>query len=89
MPDTPTFGRYAEIPVERMTAEQQSGYRLLVDGPRGRLPGPYCVWVYNHALTCSITRQTAESPSTLSHSSSRFAESWLTNANKVFAVFRP
>ena len=25
MPDTPTFGRYAEIPVEQMTAEQQAG----------------------------------------------------------------
>jgi hypothetical protein len=36
MPDTPTFGRYAEIPVEKMTAEQQAGYRFLVDGPRGR-----------------------------------------------------
>jgi hypothetical protein len=23
--DTPTFGRYAEIPVEKMTAEQQAG----------------------------------------------------------------
>jgi 4-carboxymuconolactone decarboxylase len=44
MPDTPTFGRYTEIPVEKMTAEQQAGYRLLVDGPRGRLPGPYRVW---------------------------------------------
>ena len=41
MPDTPTFGRYAELTVERMTAEQQAGYRLLVDGPRGRLRGPY------------------------------------------------
>ena len=50
MPDTPTFGRYAEIPVERMTAEQQAGYRMLVDGPRGRLPGPYHVWVHNPKL---------------------------------------
>jgi hypothetical protein len=43
MPDTPTFGRYTEIPVEKMTAEQQAGYRLMVDGPRGHLPGPYRV----------------------------------------------
>src|SRR5262249_40550194 len=50
MSDTPTFGRYAEIPLDRMTAEQQNGYRFLVEGPRGRLPGPYKVWVDNPRL---------------------------------------
>jgi 4-carboxymuconolactone decarboxylase len=50
MPDTPTFGRYTEIPVDQMTAEQREGYRFLVDGPRGRLPGPYKVWVHNPKL---------------------------------------
>ncbi len=50
MTDTPTFGRYAEIPFDRMTAEQQEGYRFLVDGPRGRLPGPYKIWVHNPKL---------------------------------------
>jgi 4-carboxymuconolactone decarboxylase len=50
MSDTPTFGRYAEIPVDRMTPEQREGYRFLVDGPRGRLPGPYKVWVHNPKL---------------------------------------
>lgn len=45
MTDTPTFGRYTELPVEQMTPEPQAGYRLLVDGPRGRLPGPYRAWV--------------------------------------------
>ena len=54
MPDTPTFGRDAEIPVERMTAEQQAGYRMLVDGPRGRLPGPYHVWVHNSRLVYAV-----------------------------------
>src|SRR5262249_6801816 len=48
--DAPTFGRYAEIPVDRMTPEQQKGYRFLVEGPRGRLPGPYKVWVHNPKL---------------------------------------
>jgi hypothetical protein len=43
MPDTPTFGCYTEIAVEEMTAEQQAGYRSMVDGPSGRLPGPYRV----------------------------------------------
>jgi 4-carboxymuconolactone decarboxylase len=48
--DAPTFGRYAEVPVDRMTAEQREGYRFLVEGPRGRLPGPYKVWVHNPKL---------------------------------------
>ena len=50
MSDTPTFGRYAEIPVDRMTSEQREAYRFLVEGPRGRLPGPYKVWVHNPRL---------------------------------------
>jgi 4-carboxymuconolactone decarboxylase len=54
MPDTPTFGRYAELSVEQMTAEQQAGYRLMVDGPRGRLPGPYRVWVHNPKLVHAV-----------------------------------
>jgi len=31
MSNAPTFGRYAEIPVDRMTPEQREGYRFLVD----------------------------------------------------------
>src|SRR6267142_6931350 len=31
MPETPTFGRYSEIPYDEMTPEQQEGYRFLVD----------------------------------------------------------
>lgn len=54
MADTPTFGRYAELPVEQMSPEQQAGYRMLVDGPRGRLPGPYRAWVHNPALVHAI-----------------------------------
>jgi len=50
MSATPTFGRYAEIPVDQMTAEQKDGYRFLVEGSRGRLPGPYKVWVHNPKL---------------------------------------
>ena len=50
MSATPTFGRYAEIPVDQMTAEQKEGYRFLTEGPRGRLPGPYKVWVHNPKL---------------------------------------
>jgi 4-carboxymuconolactone decarboxylase len=50
MSATPTFGRYAEIPVNDMTPEQREGYRFLVEGQRGRLPGPYKVWVHNPKL---------------------------------------
>lgn len=50
MSGTPTFGRYTELPVDEMTPEQREGYRFLVDGPRGRLPGPYKVWVHNPKL---------------------------------------
>jgi 4-carboxymuconolactone decarboxylase len=54
MTDNPTFGRYSELSVEQMTAEQQAGYRLLVDGSRGRLPGPYRVWVHNPNLVQAL-----------------------------------
>lgn len=49
MPDTPTFGRYAETPYEQMTPEQQEGYRSL-SGNRGGLPGPSKIWVHNPKL---------------------------------------
>ena len=38
------------MPVAEMTEAQREGYRHLVDGPRGRLPGPYKVWVHNPKL---------------------------------------
>jgi 4-carboxymuconolactone decarboxylase len=50
MSNNPTFGRYAEISVDRMTPEQREGYRFLIEGPRGRLPGPYKIWVHNPKL---------------------------------------
>src|SRR6266850_322169 len=49
MPDTPTFGRYAEIPYDQMTPEQQEGYRTLIE-TRGRLPGPNKIYVHNPKL---------------------------------------
>jgi 4-carboxymuconolactone decarboxylase len=50
MANKPTFGRYAEIPESEMTDEQREGYRYLMDGPRGRLPGPYKIWIHNPKL---------------------------------------
>ena len=49
MPETPTFGRYAEIPYDRMTPEQQQGYRSLIE-TRGRLAGPNKIYVHNPNL---------------------------------------
>ena len=49
MAETPTFGRYAEIPYDEMTAEQQEGYRSLIEA-RGRLPGPNKIYVHNPKL---------------------------------------
>src|SRR5690348_6034804 len=49
MPETPTFGRYAEIPYDQMTPQQQEGYRSLVE-TRGRLPGPNKSYVHNPRL---------------------------------------
>lgn len=49
MPETPTFGRYAEIPYDQMTPEQQDAYRSLIE-TRGRLPGPTKIWVHNPKL---------------------------------------
>jgi 4-carboxymuconolactone decarboxylase len=49
MPDTPTFGRYAELPHGQMTPEQQEGYRSLME-TRGALGGPNKIWVHNPGL---------------------------------------
>ena len=49
MPETPTFGRYAEIPYDEMTPEQKEGYHSLME-TRGRLPGPNKIYVHNPKL---------------------------------------
>jgi len=49
MSDTPTFGRYAEIPYDEMTPEQQEGYRFAVE-TRGPLMGPNKIWAHNPKL---------------------------------------
>ena len=49
MTDTPTFGRYAEIPVDKMTSEQREGYQAMMES-RGRLPGPNKIWIHNPKL---------------------------------------
>jgi 4-carboxymuconolactone decarboxylase len=40
----PTFGRYSEIPLDKMTPDQRSGYDAIIRD-RGMNPGPYKIWV--------------------------------------------
>jgi 4-carboxymuconolactone decarboxylase len=49
MPEMPTFGRFAEIPYDEVTPEQQVGYRFLVE-TRGAAGGPSKIWVHNPKL---------------------------------------
>ena len=50
MAETPTLGRYTEIPYDKMTPEQQEGYNAMIEA-RGRLPGPAKIWVHNPKLS--------------------------------------
>ncbi len=47
--DFGTFGRYREIPLEEMTAEQRKTYDYTVK-ERGQVPGPYKIWLQNAKL---------------------------------------
>src|SRR5580765_2212798 len=49
MSDTPTFGRYAELPFDKMSPEQQAGYKAMM-AARGSLPGPNKIWIHNPKL---------------------------------------
>ena len=49
MSDKPTFGRYTEVPYDKMTPEQQEGFHAIMES-RGRLPGPSKIWVHNPKL---------------------------------------
>jgi 4-carboxymuconolactone decarboxylase len=45
----PTFGRYAEIPLDQMTPQQREGYDHVVES-RGEALGPYKIFIQNPAL---------------------------------------
>jgi 4-carboxymuconolactone decarboxylase len=49
MPGQPTFGRYAEIPLEEMTPAQTAGYELVVK-ELGQAPGPFKIFIQNPQL---------------------------------------
>src|ERR1700752_2325208 len=52
--DSATFGRYQEIPVDRLPAEMKEAYEFTV-GMRGHLPGPSKIWLANPKLLQTIT----------------------------------
>jgi|ERR1700685_1573628 4-carboxymuconolactone decarboxylase len=43
------FGRYSELPYDRMTADQKKAYDFTVK-ERGQVPGPYKIWLQNPKL---------------------------------------
>jgi 4-carboxymuconolactone decarboxylase len=50
----PTFGRYAEIPTEQLSAEQKEAYDFIMQA-RGMCPGPYRIWLQNAKLLKAMT----------------------------------
>jgi 4-carboxymuconolactone decarboxylase len=47
--DFGTFGRYSELPFDRMTSDQKRAYDFTVKA-RGQVPGPYKIWLQNPKL---------------------------------------
>jgi 4-carboxymuconolactone decarboxylase len=47
--DFGTFGRYTELPLDKMTADQKRAYEFTVK-QRGEVPGPYKIWLQNPKL---------------------------------------
>ena len=47
--DFGTFGRYCELPLEKMTADQKRAYEFTVK-ERGQVPGPYKIFLQNPKL---------------------------------------
>jgi 4-carboxymuconolactone decarboxylase len=50
----PTFGRYAEIPTEQLSAAQKEAYDFIMQA-RGMCPGPYRIWLQNAKLLKAMT----------------------------------
>src|SRR6202050_1331611 len=47
--DLGTWGRYKEIPLDKMTADQKKAYEFTMKS-RGQVPGPYKIWLQNPKL---------------------------------------
>src|ERR1700723_3585929 len=48
-PDFGTWGRYKEIPLDKMTPDQKRIYQFTMK-ERGQVPGPYKIWLQNPKL---------------------------------------
>jgi 4-carboxymuconolactone decarboxylase len=51
--DFATFGRYVEIPVDRMAAEMRDAYEF-TRKLRGMVPGPHKIWLANPKLSKTV-----------------------------------
>jgi 4-carboxymuconolactone decarboxylase len=49
-----SIGRYAEVPVEQMPTDERAAHQALLDGPRGRVSGPFRIWVANPLLVHAV-----------------------------------
>ena len=49
LPQTATFGRYAEVPVDALSSDQRTAYERLMS-ERGIIPGPAKIWLQNPDL---------------------------------------
>src|SRR5271168_795437 len=47
--DNGTFGRYTELPLDKMTPDQKKAFEFTVK-ERGEVPGPYKIWLQNPKL---------------------------------------
>jgi 4-carboxymuconolactone decarboxylase len=47
--DFGTFGRYTELPFDKMTPDQRKAYDFTIK-ERGEVPGPYKIWLQNPKL---------------------------------------
>ncbi len=47
--DFGTFGRYRELPLDKMSTDQKRAYEFTVK-ERGQVPGPYKIWLQNPKL---------------------------------------
>ena len=55
MAETPTFGRYTEIPYEQMTPEQQDAYRSLIETRGREQPVTFCFGFREFLFQCRST----------------------------------
>jgi 4-carboxymuconolactone decarboxylase len=78
--DFGTFGRYTELQLDEMTADQRKAYGFTV-GQRGEVPGPYKIWLQNPKLIEVMVPLGAyyQGPSSLSKTEIEIATN-LTNA---------